>query len=135
MALKLWHKTRWNGDKWQKCVEYWQGHGLLLNIHPPPSPSPQTGPPCQWMRPYMYMYCTSHLQNALLEYKVSKAIDEVTYLMHVTYSTSIKQQTLCESGFSWVYMSRYTNISDRWDILLFNRRRLKKKTLSKIYLQ
>ena len=48
----------------------------------------------------MYMYSTSHLQNALLEYKVSKAIDEVTYLMHVTYSTSIKQQTFCESGFS-----------------------------------
>ena len=78
---------------------------------------------------------TSHLQNALLEYKINKAIDEVTYLMHVTYTTSIKQQTLSKSGFSWVYMCRYTNISDIWDILLFNRRKLKKKTLSKIYLQ
>ena len=78
---------------------------------------------------------TSHLQNVLLEYKINKATDEVTYLMHVTYTTSIKQQTLSKSGFSWVYMCRYTNISDIWDILLFNRRKLKKKTLSKIYLQ
>ena len=38
MALKLWHKMRWNGDKWQRWVEYLQGHGLLLNIHPPPLP-------------------------------------------------------------------------------------------------
>ena len=144
--VKFWHATwPWNCDTRRDEMATNDKNGLntdrdmayssTYTLHPPPSPSPQTGPPCQWMRPYMYMYCTSHLQNALLEYKVSKAIDEVTYLMHVTYSTSIKQQTLCESGFSWVYMSRYTNISDRWDILLFNRRRLKKKTLSKIYLQ
>lgn len=82
----------------------------------------------------LHVYVLPTYKMHCKKYKKGKTI-EVTYLMHVTYTTSIKQQTLCESGFSWVYMSRYTDISDSWDILLFNRRKLKKKKFSKIYLQ
>ena len=38
--------------------------------------------------------------------------------MHLTDSSSIKQKSLCECGFSRVNMGRYTNISDFWHILL-----------------
>ena len=38
--------------------------------------------------------------------------------MHLTDSSSIKQKSLCECGFSRVNMGRDTNISDFWHILL-----------------
>ena len=115
---------------------YKDGGRILTGTWPTPQytpPSPNRASLSMNAAPYMYMYfslttCTVRL------YIISKAI-EVSYLMHMTYTTSIKQQTLSKSGFSWVYMCRYTNISDSWDILLFNRRKLKKKTLSKTYLQ
>ena len=130
MALKQWHKTRRNGDKQHKDGLNTERDMAYSSTYTTPLPKQglhvnECGLTC---------ICTSHIQNALLEYKINKAIDEVSYLMHMTYTTSIKQQTFCESGFSWVYMSRYTNISDRWDILLFNTRKLKETTLSKIYL-
>ena len=49
-------------------VAYWQGHGLLLNIHPPPL----TGPCCQWMQP-LTCICTSHLQHVLLDYTIKQS--------------------------------------------------------------
>ena len=132
MALKQWHKTRWNGDKWNKDGSNTDREMAYSSTYTtPPPPSPNRASLSMNTASYVYMYfslttCTVRL------YIISKAI-EVSYLMHMTYTTSIKQQTLSKSGFSWVYMCRYTNISDSWDILLFNRRKLKKKTLKNLF--